>query len=104
VGSGRIHKFPESLTAFEAALRLDPPNTEAQYGKAVALEATGSNEEAAKSYRLVLRNQPADVRALLGLACTSGALGQHLDSAYFVNRPEERSVRDQIVSSLRASQ
>lgn len=61
----------ELLIEFQAALRLDPPNPEARYGKAVALEATEDREHAVESYRLVLRHDPDHAGSLLGLALST---------------------------------
>ena len=69
--------YRESLAEFEAALRLDPPNPEAQYGKAVSLEAAGAREDAIKSYQVVLRDDQIHVGALLGLGRSLGELGRY---------------------------
>ena len=73
-------QYDKSLAEFEAALRLDPPNPEAQYGRAVSFEATGAREDAVKSYQVVLRNDERLLGALLGLARSLGELGRHQES------------------------
>jgi Flp pilus assembly protein TadD len=56
-------QYPEALREFEAALRLEPPNANAHYGRGVALQALGSHEDAVKSFRAALVRKTTSVRS-----------------------------------------
>jgi Flp pilus assembly protein TadD len=42
-------RWQEAVGEFDAALRLDPPNPKAHFGKGMALDGAGTRSEAARS-------------------------------------------------------
>jgi Flp pilus assembly protein TadD len=48
-------RWTEAVAEFDAALRLDPPNPSAQYGKGVAFDGAGAPSEATRSFEAALR-------------------------------------------------
>ena len=90
-------QFTESLVLFDDALARDPMHVAAWYGRALALESSGSLEEARRSYRRVSELAPQTAPGFAGLATTNAQLGNTAEARRFAEQAHALSPDDPAV-------
>ena len=75
VAYSTLGRWPEAVTAFQQAIRLQPDDTVAHYNLGVAYSNLGRSQDAVAAYQQVIRLKHNDARAHLALAAVYLMLG-----------------------------
>ena len=89
-----LERYSDAVSAFTAAIRLDPENHELWFQKGTGLSSLGQPQPAASAFEKAIAIRPDDVRSHLGLARAFVALEKDEDAVQSFDAILERSSED----------